>query len=51
MGKRQYQKPIVEIEYTPGYQQRFTREILKIYEKRKREAEEQGNKFAVKETG
>lgn len=31
----------VEVEFTEGYQERFTREILKIYEKRlKKESEE-----------
>lgn len=34
MARRERKKPIVEIEFTPGYEQRFTREILKIYEKR-----------------
>lgn len=47
MGKRKYQKPIVEIEFTPGYQQRFTRAILKIYEKREREAMERENELAI----
>lgn len=36
--KRERTKPIVEIEFTPGYEQRLTRAILKIYEKREREA-------------
>ena len=38
MAKKEYKKPIVEFEFTPGYEQRFTRAILKIYEKREREA-------------
>lgn len=38
--KRERIKPIVEIELTPGYEQKFTRAILKIYEKREREAME-----------
>lgn len=37
-AKRERTKPIVEIEFTPGYEQRLTRAILKIYEKREREA-------------
>lgn len=38
--KKERKKPVVEIEFTPGYEQRFTRAILKIYEKREREAME-----------
>lgn len=34
MARRERPKPIVVIEFTPGYEQRFTREILKILEKR-----------------
>lgn len=40
MAARERTKPIVEITFTPGYEQRFTRAILKIYEKREREAME-----------
>lgn len=40
MATRKRTKPIVEITFTPGYEQRFTRAILKIYEKREREAME-----------
>lgn len=39
-AKKERKKPVVEIEFTPGYEQRFTRAILKIYEKREREAME-----------
>ena len=38
--KKERTRPKVEIEFTPGYEQRFTRAILKIYEKREREAME-----------
>lgn len=38
MGRKRDQKEIkVVVEFTPGYQQRVTAEILKIYEKRERE--------------
>ena len=39
-AKKERKKPVVVIEFTPGYEQRFTRAILKIYEKREREAME-----------
>lgn len=34
MGKREYKKPKVTFIFTPGYEDRFTLEILKIYDKR-----------------
>lgn len=31
----------VEVEFTPGYEQRFTMEILKIYEKMRRKQDQE----------
>lgn len=40
MGKRNRNKPVrVEVEFTEGYIERFTLEIMKMYEKRKRQQE------------
>ena len=41
MAKKKERAPIkVEVEFTEGYEQRFTAAILKIYENRLRKAEE-----------
>lgn len=39
----------VEVEYTDGYQQRFTKAILDIYEKRKREPDNKDSEIPHKE--
>ena len=42
MAKRKERAPIqVEVEFTEGYEQRFTAAILKIYGNRLREAEKE----------
>ena len=39
MAKKERPKIKVEVEYTDGYQERFTRAILKIYAKRRAKSE------------
>ena len=50
MGKSKKTKISVEVEFTDGYQERFTAAIMKIYEKRIRQKEkirdEKNNKSA-----
>lgn len=50
MGKRKYKKPKVTFIFTPGYEDRFTLEILKIYDRRLREEAEREVKEAEEET-
>jgi len=40
MGKRKREKPKVEFILTPGYQQRWTKAILEVYEEQERKAME-----------
>lgn len=49
MGKSN--KPIkIEVEFTEGYEQRFTLEIMKMYERRKRRQEKETHSNSLEST-
>lgn len=48
MGKRKHEKPNVVMILTPGYQQRWTKAILEVYEENERRLSEQRVRELIK---